>query len=197
MGTLLPRTLSMLRLTSSRRAWAAGILCMVALLRAHPEAQRQNDENSIKAAFLYNFTKFIDWPESAFPGSGAPFTMCVFANDGFRRELEAIMHGEQVRGRTVTVAVPGAADDLKSCHVVYFGADEGDRAAKRLPAVRQVPILTVGEGRGFLKQGGQIAFTLENDRVRFDISKRAADAAGLIVSSKLLRVARQIDGATP
>jgi hypothetical protein len=187
----------MLRLIPSRRAFAAGILCIGAILRAHPAAQRQNDENSIKAAFLYNFTKFVDWPESAFPGSGAPFTMCVFANDGFRQELEAIMRGEQVRGRMVTVAVPDAADDLKSCHVVYFGADEGDRAAKWLPAVRQVPILTVGEGRRFIDQGGQIAFTLEDDRVRFDISKRAADAAGLNVSSKLLRVARQVYGATP
>jgi hypothetical protein len=197
MRTQLPRTLRKLWLTPGRRACAAGILCIVAVLRAYPAAQRQNDENSIKAAFLYNFTKFIDWPESAFPGSGAHFTMCVFANDGFRRELEAIMLGEQVRGRLVAIAVPDAADDLKSCHLVYFGPDENDRAAKRLPTVRQVPILTVGEGRRFLEQGGQIAFMLENDRVRFDISKSAANAAGLNISSKLLRVARQIYGATP
>src|SRR5262245_8752176 len=106
MGTLFPRMQDMLCLTPSRRAWVAGILCIASLVRAHPAAQRQNDENSIKAAFLYNFTKFIDWPEAAFPATGAPFTMCVFANAGFRHELEAIMRGEQVRGRMVSVAVP-------------------------------------------------------------------------------------------
>ncbi len=163
---------------------------LLAAQRAHP------GEDAVKAAFLYNFTKFIDWPESAFSGSSAPFTVCVSAGDGFQREVQGIMQGEQVRGRPVIVSVRPALDDLETCHLAYFGRQESASAAKRLPALRQVPVLTVGEGERFLGQGGLIAFLLVKDRVRFDISKRGADTAGLSVSSKLLRVAWHIDGAS-
>jgi len=77
---------------------------------------------------------------------------------------------------------------------LYFSKTESDREARILPALRQAPVLSVGEGRRFLQQGGLIAFLIENDRVRFAISKRGADAAGLTVSSQLMRVARQFEG---
>jgi YfiR/HmsC-like len=174
---------------------AAVTVSAVALLGATAAGQRSHaGEEAIKAAFLYNFTKFIEWPESAFPGSSAPFDVCVFASEGFTREIRAVMYREQVRGRPVTVTVPGPGDALTACHVIYFGGGETERARKHLPPLRNTPVLTVGEGEGFLKQGGVIAFLLVNDRVRFDISKRGADGAGLIVSSKLLRVAREVDG---
>lgn len=154
-------------------------------------------EDAIKAAFLYNFTKFIDWPGTAFSDAAAPFTVCVVASETFRRHVEAIMDREQIRGRPIRVAVPLSDDDLRRCHLLYFGADESARARKLLPAVRQLPVLTVGEGDRFLDHGGLIAFALVDDRVRFDISKRAANEAGLTVSSKLLRVARAVEGAAP
>ena len=154
----------------------------------------QAGEAAVKAAFLYNFTKFIDWPSAAFPDAAAPFTVCLFAGDDFRREVETMMTGEQVHGRRVALASPQDADDLKGCHLVYFSREHGDRASRRLTAVREAPVLTVGEGRRFLDQGGLIAFSIDNDRVRFDISKRAAERAGLNISAKLLRVARSVEG---
>jgi hypothetical protein len=185
----------------SRRAvlWTCVAAFFAASLVSAPAgAQRaQMAEQALKAAFLYNFTKFIDWPESAFPGRSTPFKVCVLADDAFRREVEGILRNEQVRGRPIQVRLPETSDDLKTCHLVYFGADEAERFVKRLPALRKAPVLTVGEGPRFLEHGGLIAFLLVSDRVRFDISKRGAEAAGLSVSSKLLRVARNVVGIAP
>ena len=186
----------MVFLSRRLRAVAAAAVIGTALLIATSAQGSLPHEDAVKAAFLYNFTKFVDWPEGAFAGSGAPFNVCVYADDGFQRELRSILSNEQVRGRRITITPLKNGDDLRTCHLVYFGPQHLDRSARRLPTLKQAPVLTVGEGRRFLEQGGLIAFLLEDNRVRFDISKRAADAAGLIVSSKLLRVARQIDGSS-
>jgi hypothetical protein len=183
----------------NRRRLAAAVV-LGALLRPDGvgRAQEVTGESAIKAAFLYNFTKFIGWPERAFSGSSAPFTVCVFADEAAKRAVVETMRKESVRGRPVSVEFPAESDDLKGCHLVYFGhREDDDRTARRLQLLRQAPVLTVGEGRGFLDRGGLIAFALVDDRVRFDISRRAAEAAGLNVSSKLLRVARHIEGGTP
>ena len=175
-------------------AWPALLLLFIACLSAANSAQETREEQ-VKAAFLYNFTKFVDWPESAFAAS-SPFVVCVFADEGFRKELETILSHEQVRGRQIAVAPPHL-EDIRGCHLVYFGRGESERRGKMLAAARQAPVLTVGEGRRFLEQGGLIAFLLENERVRFAISKRGADTAGLGVSSKLLRVARPFNEKQP
>jgi hypothetical protein len=178
----------------NRRGWMTGIATAMLLVCAPAAAQRPDtSEDSVKAAFLYNFTKFVDWPASAFPQPSTPFVVCVFAESSFRKALEGLLHNEQVHGRTVNIA-PAGVDDLRGCHLAYFGQIEPERQAKLLDAARRSPVLTVGEGRRFLEQGGLIAFMLENDRVRFAVSRRGADAAGLNVSSKLLRVARAFDG---
>jgi hypothetical protein len=178
------------------RGWGSAIAMAMLLVCVPGAAQRPDSrEDSVKAAFLYNFTKFVDWPDSAFAQPSTPFVVCVFADSHFRKELEGILHNEQVRGRSITVA-PAGVEDLRGCHLAYFAQAEQERQAKLLDAVKRSPVLTVGEGRRFLEQGGLIAFMLENDRVRFAVSKRGADAAGLNVSSKLLRVAREFGGAT-
>jgi YfiR/HmsC-like len=174
------------------------VLLAVALL-ARPAAAQQSSsgEAAIKAVYLYNFTKFVDWPEAAFGGSSAPFVVCTFGDNDFRRELRGVMYREQVHGRPITIMEPDANDDLRTCHLVYFGNDDPDRMARRLAALRQAPVLTVGEGQRFLDQGGQIAFVIEDNRVRFDIRQEPAATAGLTVSSKLLRVARQVGRLSP
>jgi hypothetical protein len=151
------------------------------------------DEDGVKAAFLYSFTKFIDWPSSAFAASASPFVACAYADAGFRKKLEEILQGEQVRGRPITIA-DGEVEDARGCHLLYFSKDAMGRQARILTPLRQTPVLSVGEGRSFLEQGGLIAFVLENNRVRFAVNKRGMDAAGLTISSQLLRVARPFDG---
>jgi hypothetical protein len=152
----------------------------------------QTGEKAVKAAFLYNFTKFVDWPQSAFTDAAAPFRVCVFVDVGFRRDVEEMLKGETIGGRPPRVVTP-EPNDIKGCHLAYFGSGDADRSAQMLAAMRGVPVLTVGEGSRFLQQGGVISFVLEDNRVRFDVNKRAVDRAGLTVSSKLLRVARHVE----
>jgi hypothetical protein len=179
-----------------RRVWMGSAACAAALLLVSAaSSQPEADEARVKAAFLYNFTKFVEWPDSAFATSSSPFVVCVFADADFRRTLEATLQGEQVRGRAVSVA-SSDPQDVRACHLLYFSMAESARQARILAGLRQSPVLSVGEGRRFLEQGGLIAFLIENDRVRFAISKRGADAAGLTVKSQLLRVARQFEGTT-
>jgi hypothetical protein len=177
----------------NRRQW---MTCVAAAILLAPPAAAQRSDSSeapVKAAFLYNFTKFVEWPDAAFAQPSAPFVVCVFADAAFRRELEAILQNEQVRGRQIAIA-PEPLEDPRGCHLAYFAQGEAGGQGRMLDAVKRLPVLTVGEGRRFLEQGGQIAFLVENDRVRFAISRRAAEAAGLTISSKLLRVARDFDG---
>jgi hypothetical protein len=179
-----------------RRRWMTCVAAALLLASAPATAQRpDSSEAAVKAAFLYNFTKFVEWPDPAFPQPSAPFVVCAFADAAFRKELETILQNEQVRGRAISFA-PASLDDPRGCHLAYFAQGDVERQGKMLHAVSRLPVLTVGEGRRFLEQGGLIAFMLENDRVRFAISRRAADAAGLTVSSKLLRVARDFEGRT-
>jgi hypothetical protein len=178
------------RIRMSVAALAAAVLLVPPTISAQPP---RADAEGVKAAFLYNFTKFVEWPSSAFAAASSPFVVCAYADERFRRKLEEILQGEQVRGRPITVAAL-TGEDARGCHLLYFSKDESARQARILPGLRQAPVLSVGEGRPFLEQGGLIAFVLENDRVRFALSKRGADAAGLTISSQLLRVARQFDG---
>jgi hypothetical protein len=179
-----------------RRQWMTCAAAAILLVSAPATAQRpDSSEGAVKAAFLYNFTRFVEWPDSAFPQPSAAFVICAFADGAFRKELETILLNEQVRGRAITIA-PASLEDPRGCHIAYFAQGDVERQGRLLVAVSRLPVLTVGEGRRFLEQGGQIAFMLENDRVRFAISRRAADAAGLSISSKLLRVARDFEGRT-
>lgn len=180
----------------NRRQWMTCVAAAILLAPAPAAAQRpDSSEAPVKAAFLYNFTKFVEWPDAAFAQPSAPFVVCAFADAAFRTELEAILQNEQVRGRQITIA-PASLEDPRGCHMAYFAPGEAERQGRMLIALKGLPILTVGEGRRFLEQGGQIAFLVENDRVRFAISRRAAETARLTVSSKLLRVARDFDGRT-
>ena len=156
-----------------------------------PGQTGQPGEKAVKAAFLYNFTKFVNWPQSAFGDPATPFRVCVF-DPAFRRDVEEMLAGETMEGRPLRVVTPEPGD-VKSCHVAYFGPGEVERSPQLLAGMRSGPVLTVGEGSRFLQQGGLISFVLEGNRVRFDVNKRAVDRAGLTVSSKLLRVARNVD----
>ena len=144
-------------------------------------------EYKVKAAFLLNFTKFIEWPASQDTDAGAPFTICVLGENPFGPVLDQIIEGETVNGRKLAVRRIGPSE-VKSCKVVYVARNE-----KNSPKIIEPGILTVGEGDQFLREGGVISFVIENRRVRFDVNRAAAARAGLTLSSKLLNVARSVD----
>lgn len=137
-------------------------------------------EYRVKAAYLYNFLKFIDWPVSL-PG---PFTICVAARNPFGDILADTARGERVGGRPIVAKVVTEPD--AGCHVVFV-----PRGAAAAPYVRGARgTLTVGETPDFLAQGGTIVFVQEGGNVRFQISDDAATRAGLQISSRLLRLSR-------
>lgn len=146
-------------------------------------------EYDVKAAFLLNFTKFVEWPPRAFPAPDAALTICILGDDPFGRALDQMVEGESVNGHKIAVERI-AADRQKSCQVLYAG----NNTTMPIPAGVAGPVvLTVGEGADFIRQGGIIAFVVDNRRVRFDINLKAATNAGLKLSSKLLSVARSVE----
>jgi hypothetical protein len=149
-------------------------------------------EHQVKAAFLYNFAKFVEWPGDTFEGPGDPVTFCVVGDDPFGEILDAVVEGENLAGRRLIVHRTRDLAELRDCHVVFVPRSERGRQGRILESLRNRSVLTVGEADGFLTEGGIIRFVLEQNKVRFDISPEAAESSGLKVSSKLLRLARRI-----
>jgi hypothetical protein len=179
-------------LKSGRLSVGASALVLVVLSAGAARAQlHETGENAVKAAFLYNFTKFVSWPAAAFEDPAMPFNVCVVADPVLRRSVEGMLAGESVGRRPLKLMTPDVRS-VRRCHLAYFGRDASDSVAKMLALLKQAPVLTVGEGERFLSLGGHIAFVVENNRVRFDVNKDAIDRTGLTISSKLLRVARSV-----
>jgi hypothetical protein len=156
--------------------------------------QSSSLEGEVKAAFIYNFAQFIQWPNRAFPTRDLPFTMCAMG-DPAEGILEKTIEGEKLNGRNITVRRLTSSDTLKGCHLVYVGALEAKHseemitAANRIFASDGVPILTVGDSEDFIDIGGMIRFTQAERRIRFEINPDAAQRVSLRVSSRLLRLA--------
>lgn len=150
----------------------------------------QPSQYQVEAAFLLHFTRFVEWPASAFPSPSAPFTLCVLGDDPFEGALEQLVEGEAVNGRKLRVEHLRRPPAANACQILYVGAAEKDVAAVLSdvgPAV-----LTVSDRTGFLQDGGIIAFVIEDRHVRFDINLRAAVKASLTISARLLNVARSV-----
>lgn len=173
------------------------LICAIAALAAPPggtaaaERREQASERDIKAAFLYNFTKYIEWPPDAFPSAGEPFRFCVLADEDFTRRVSSFVVGEGVQGRPIHFVVPSVSE-IRRCQILFIGRQAAGRIAALLAAVAGRPVLTVGETPDFIERGGVVLFEIEDGRVRFDIHLGLAAHARLTVNSKLVRVARRV-----
>ena len=142
-------------------------------------------EYRVKAAFLYNFVRYVEWPA---PRS-TPIKICVAGQNPFGTVLEDLIRNERIRGAPlVAETIP---EPLSGCNVVF--APKTSNIPAYLRAAARMPVLTVGETPGFTDKGGIINFYLEGDKVRFEINRTAADRAGLRISSRLLQLARLVD----
>ena len=150
-------------------------------------------EQDLKAVFLYKFTNFVEWPSTAWQESEA-FRFCVAASKEMTAIIERTMKDETVNGRAVETRSITAPEDVRRCHLLFIGRTESAREPALLAAVRELPVLTVGESEDFLTNGGAIGFVLVEGRVRFDINVEHAKRGGLGMSSRLLQVARKLDG---
>lgn len=169
---------------------AAAFAAAVTPREARAQA-RQASPAEVKAVFLFNFAKFVEWPPEVFADTATPVTLGVLGQDLVAELLEVVVAGETVGGRALSVRRFAGLDDLKPCHVLYLPPSSRRDLTAALDRLAGSRTLTVGEENlRFTKKGGMIGFILEGGQVRFDINQKAAEAAGLRVSSRLLRLAR-------
>jgi hypothetical protein len=154
-------------------------------------AEAEPLEYQVKAAFLLNFTKFVQWPASAFADENSPVAICILGEDPFGNTLNEMVKGEALNGRQLVVQRIRHAPEPKSCQVLFVAKSEKDVA--RTLADLGTGILTVGEGEKFLQDGGIIAFVIQDRRVRFDIDQATAAKARITLSSRLMNVARSVE----
>ena len=145
-------------------------------------------EAQVKAAYVYNFVKYVEWPAGAFATAQSPVVLCVAAGDGLRGALAAI-DGKLAQGRVLQLRRAVRADEFKACHILFVPESEERGAGELLRKAGSLPVLTVGEHDGFAAAGGVIGFVVRDDRVQFEINPDAAARADLKVSSRLLQLA--------
>ncbi len=155
-------------------------------LSAQPAASA---EYQIKAVFLFNFARFVDWPAKAFPDADSPFVIGILGDDPFGSYLDETVRGEKVNGHPLTVQRYRRAGEIRACQVLFISRSEADRLEQILASLRGRSILTVGDTDDFAARGGMIRLATERNKVRMRINLDAVKAANLAISSKLLRVA--------
>ena len=169
------------------------LLSIVALaLLAATGLTAQVDEYQVKAFFLYNFARYVEWPSQALGPGKDPLVICVLGHDPFGAALQQAISGKAIDGRSLVVH---ELHDLRpgcNCHILFVGASERKLSQAAVAALKASGILTVGETPEFLKDGGVINFKLEDGKVRFEINVAAADQQGLRISSKLLSLAEVV-----
>jgi len=148
---------------------------------------QQLSEYQVKAAYLYNFGKFVQWPSGA--GAGNQVFICVLGQDPFGPILDAVLAGERIQGKGVVPRRIAKAQEALDCGILFISSSEERRLSDVLNTIEHVAVLTVSDIPGFSRRGGMIQFVLEGKRVRFEVNLASAQNAGLTVSSELLKVA--------
>jgi len=166
------------------------ILAAVLGLGVTPALLGQVDEYQVKAFFLYNFARYVEWPAQTFNSPADPIVICILGQNPFGGALEQAVHGKAVEGRTVVVHQISDIHPQCNCHILFVGANERKRFRSAVADIRGSGVLTVGENEGFANDGGVINFKVEGGKVRFEINVEAAGQEQLRISSKLLSLAR-------
>jgi len=188
------------RRTLRRRAGSL-LLGLVLVLRALPAPAAEEPlpidiEYQIKASFVYTVAKFVDWPASAFVSPTAPLTLGVIGDDKVSDAIAGALKGKRVHDRALVVRHLKDPIEAADCQILYV--DRGAATRPELLGQVQGPgILTVGEGGGFAQKGGILGLTLEQSLVQFEVNIAAAQRAGLVISSKILRLGRVVGDARP
>ncbi len=154
------------------------------LAQINPARQYQ-----VKAAFLYNFTQFVEWPASAFPEEGAPIVIGVIGEDPFGYYLDEVVAGEEINGHPLEIHRFDPNDEVVNCHILFINVMSKYKLKEVLQKTKGESILTVSDMPEFIQKGGMIRFNMVNNKLRFQINPMASDSAELKISSKLLQLA--------
>jgi hypothetical protein len=176
-----------------------GALLLVVAVVAGPAARAQGlaDEYTVKAAFLYHFTQFVEWPADTWSDPEQAFRLCVLGHDPFGEVLDEVVAGERVAGRRIEVRRLQEEAETAGCQIVFLSGEEPAERLRMLPPVEVGRRLTVGESEGFLAHGGLVRLRLRAGRVSLEINGPAVESSRLKVSSKLLRLARLVRPEAP
>lgn len=192
-----PTTQRMRDLMSRVAPVVVSIMLVAAILVCPAKAQSAsqsgviNREYPIKAAFLYHFSTYIQWPSDTFPSASDPFVIGVYGTNPFGAALDKVAASKKVSGRSIVVRVIGSLSNVKQCHILFVpeSVPAGQQVAA-VQAARDSLVLVVGETDDFVTQGGDIQFFLENNKVRFAFNAEVTRSGELKVSSKLLSLAK-------
>ena len=175
------------------RGLVVALVLLVGSPCAHADSDAATAEYRIKAAFLFKFLGFIDWPPTAFDRADTPFIIGVLGAGSLGSELEQIASGRQANGHPVRVRLLGRGDSTAGLQVLFVGRAESTRLASLVTAtVDGAPTLVVSESDAALAQGSAINFVVVDDKVRFDVALHPINKAGLKISARLLAVARTV-----
>jgi len=166
--------------------------CLFFLLAGLSLHSGPRKEYEVKAAFLVNFTKFVDWPTNSYADSNAPLVVGILGQDPFGQEIDNAVNGELAHGRSIVVKRLRIEDDLRSCHVLFICSSVIQQLPTILNRLKGSPVLTVSDVKVFAQQGGMFNLFLVNETVKIEINRAAAEQAGLQVSSKLLQLSRLV-----
>ncbi len=173
------------RLSQFMALAVAGVLVGASCLHAQ---QANPTEYEVKAAYLYNFGKFVEWPAKVTAASEF-FSICVLGEDPFGSTFDATIAGESINGKKVVVKRITKPQDAVSCRILFISSSEEGRLQEILAMLGNTSVLTVSDLSQFTRRGGMIRFVMEANRVRFEVNLTTAEHAGLTLSSQLLKVA--------
>lgn len=167
---------------------ALGVILLMVTSRCYSQSQGPT-ESQVKAAFIYNFPKFVTWPDDAFQETNAPLVVGLLGKNPFGGELEKALSGKFIGTHPIKFELVKTVTEAKACHVLFIGVSDKDRLKQTIGELKGAQILTVGDQPDFARSGGIINFVREGDRIHFEINANAATAAHLKISSKLLSLA--------
>jgi hypothetical protein len=169
------------------------LMLLLVVAASAPPAHGGPSEYEVKAAFLYNFAKFVEWPASAFSAPGDALVVGVLGDDPFGDTLDRIAQNKSAQGRRIEVRRFRAVADVEGrCHILFVSPSEERDLPRIFRGLHGAPILTVSDIAGFLDHGGTINLLMEQRRVRFAVNLKAANQAGLKMSSQLLKIAKTV-----
>ncbi|MBK1717791.1 YfiR family protein [Thiocystis violacea] len=170
----------------------AGLLLAWLATLAPALALAQVEEAELSAAYLYNFSKFVHWPATALSDSSNALVLCVYGRPGSAGEAIGALDGKPAQGHRIRVERLARGDTFKGCQIVYVSDSERPFLSPLLRTLANQPALTVSDIPGFASAGGMIGLVMVDNRLRFEINRQSAEAAGLTISSQVLKLATRV-----
>jgi uncharacterized protein DUF4154 len=153
---------------------------------AQPASTR---EYQIKAAFIFNFTQFVEWPPQCFPAEKSPAIIGILGTDPFGKYLEETVSGESINNHPLLIKHFNTVDEITNCHVLFIGMTDKNKIKPIIEKLKGKNVLTISEANGFPKLGGMIRIYTKSDKINIQINLEATKGEDLVVSSKLLKIA--------